>query len=210
MRIILQRVSEASVTVNDKTVGEIGPGLLVLLGIVVLIIGVIILLYNGLVMKRQRVNQAFADVDVQLKQRQNLIPNLVETVKGYAKHEQETFQQVIAARNAAQHASTAAEMSQAEGALTGALGKLFALAENYPELKANTNFIQLQNELSAIEDKLAAARRFYNSAVQDYNTSREQFPGSVIAGMFNFEGRDFFDLGDETRVTMSTPPEVKF
>ncbi|HPE48557.1 MAG TPA: LemA family protein [Hyphomonas sp.] len=184
--------------------------LLVLLGIVVLIIGVIILLYNGLVMKRQRVNQAFADVDVQLKQRQNLIPNLVETVKGYAKHEQETFQQVIAARNAAQHASTAAEMSQAEGALTGALGKLFALAENYPELKANTNFIQLQNELSAIEDKLAAARRFYNSAVQDYNTSREQFPGSVIAGMFNFEGRDFFDLGDETRVTMSTPPEVKF
>ncbi len=184
--------------------------LLILLGVIVLIAGFIILLYNGLVMKRQRVNQAFADVDVQLKQRQNLIPNLVETVKGYAAHEQETFQQVIAARNAAQQASTAAEMSQAEGALTGALGKLFALAEAYPDLKANTNFIQLQNELSAIEDKLAAARRFYNSAVQDYNTAREQFPGSVIAGMFNFQDRDFFDLGNEGRTALSEPPQVKF
>ena len=149
-------------------------------------------------------------VEGQLKQRQNLIPNLVETVKGYAKHEQETFQQVIAARSAAQSASTPAEMSAAEGMLTGALGKLFALAEAYPDLKANQNFIQLQNELSAIEDKLAAARRFYNSAVQDYNTSREQFPGSVIAGMFNFEARDFFDVGVEGRETLSTPPKVEF
>ncbi|KJS26093.1 MAG: membrane protein [Hyphomonadaceae bacterium BRH_c29] len=180
------------------------------LGIIVLIIFFVITLYNGLVMKRQRVNQAFADVDVQLKQRQNLIPNLVETVKGYAKHEQETFQQVIAARNAAQSASTPGEMSQAEGMLTASLGKLFALAEAYPDLKANQNFIQLQNELSAIEDKLAAARRFYNSAVQDYNTSREQFPAALIAGMFNFESRDFFDVGVEGREVLSTPPEVKF
>jgi LemA protein len=184
--------------------------ILIILAAVVAIVGFIILIYNGLVMKRQRVNQAFADVDVQLKQRQNLIPNLVETVKGYAKHEQETFQQVIAARNAAQSASTPAEMSQAEGMLTGALGKLFALAEAYPDLKANQNFIQLQNELSTIEDKLAAARRFYNSAVQDYNTSREQFPGSVIAGMFSFEPREFFDVGVEGREALSTPPEVKF
>lgn len=184
--------------------------LLIVLGIIVLIAGFIILLYNGLVMKRQQVNQAFADVDVQLKQRQNLIPNLVETVKGYASHEKETLQQVIEARNAAQNAHTPAEMSQAEGALTAALGKVFALAEAYPDLKANQNFIQLQNELSAIEDKLAAARRFYNSAVQNYNTSREQFPGSIIAGMFNFEGRDFFDIGVDGREAMSTPPQVKF
>jgi len=184
--------------------------ILILLGVIVLIGGFFILLYNGLVMKRQRVNQAFADVDVQLKQRQNLIPNLVETVKGYASHEQETFQQVIEARNAAQSAHTAAEMSQAEGALTGALGKLFALAEAYPDLKANTNFLQLQDELSIIEDKLAAARRFYNSAVQDYNTSREQFPGSIVAGMFNFESRDFFDVGVEGRAALSNVPKVDF
>lgn len=183
---------------------------LYLLGAIAAIIGAVILLYNGLVMKRQRVNQAFADVDVQLKQRQNLIPNLVETVKGYAKHEQETFQQVIEARNAAKAATTAGEMGAAEGMLSSAIGKLFALAEAYPDLKANTNFLQLQQELSVIEDKLAAARRFYNSAVTDYNTSREQFPGSIIAGMFNFEPRDTFDVGVEAREALSTVPEVKF
>ena len=183
---------------------------LIVLAVMVAIVGMIILIYNGLVMKRQRVNQAFADVDVQLKQRQNLIPNLVETVKGYAKHEQETFQQVIAARNAAQAANTAGDMARAEGALTQALGKLFALAEAYPDLKANTNFLQLQNELSSIEDKLAAARRFYNSAVQDYNTAREQFPGSIIAGSFNFEGREFFDVGADNRAALDEPPKVGF
>ncbi|MFN7053987.1 LemA family protein [Hyphomonas sp.] len=182
----------------------------VILGIIVAVIGAIILIYNGLVMKRQRVNQAFADVDVQLKQRQNLIPNLVETVRGYAKHEQETLQQVIAARNAAQAAGSAGEKAVAEGVLTQALGKLFALAEAYPDLKANTNFLQLQQQLSSIEDKLAAARRFYNSAVQDYNTSREQFPGSLIAGAFNFEGREFFDVGTESRAAMDEPPKVSF
>jgi len=183
---------------------------LIVLAVIVAIVGMIILIYNDLVMKRQRVNQAFADVDVQLKQRQNLIPNLVETVKGYAKHEQETFQQVIAARNAAQAANTAGDMARAEGALTQALGKLFALAEAYPDLKANTNFLQLQNELSSIEDKLAAARRFYNSAVQDYNTAREQFPGSIIAGSFNFEGREFFDVGADNRAALEEPPKVGF
>jgi len=183
---------------------------LIVLAVIVAIVGMIILIYNGLVMKRQRVNQAFADVDVQLKQRQNLIPNLVETVRGYAKHEQETFQQVIAARNAAQAANTAGDMARAEGALTQALGKLFALAEAYPDLKANTNFLQLQNELSSIEDKLAAARRFYNSAVQDYNTAREQFPGSIIAGSFNFAGREFFDVGADNRAALEEPPKVGF
>jgi LemA protein len=184
--------------------------ILIILGGIVAIAGFVIAIYNGLVNKRQRVNQAFADVDVQLKQRQNLIPNLVETVKGYASHEKETLDAVITARNAAQGASTAGEMSAAEGMLTGALGKLFALAEAYPDLKANTNFMQLQQELSVIEDKLAAARRFYNSAVQDYNTSREQFPGSIIAGMFNFEGREFFDVGVEGREALSTVPKVEF
>ena len=183
---------------------------LIVLAVIVAIVGMIIIIYNGLVMKRQRVNQAFADVDVQLKQRQNLIPNLVETVKGYAKHEQETFQQVIAARNAAQAANTAGDMARAEGVLSQALGKLFALAEAYPDLKANTNFLQLQNELSSIEDKLAAARRFYNSAVQDYNTAREQFPGSIIAGSFNFEGREFFDVGADNRAALDEPPKVGF
>lgn len=183
--------------------------LYVILGIVALIIFAVIGIYNGLVSKRQRCNQAFADIDVQLKQRQNLIPNLVETVKGYASHEQETFQQVIAARNSAVNANTPGEMAQAEGALTGALGKLFALAEAYPDLKANENFKELQKELSLIEDKLAAARRFYNSAVQDYNTATEQFPGSIVAGTFGFQQRDFFDVGED-RATLSTVPEVDF
>ncbi|MEL6285123.1 MAG: LemA family protein [Pseudomonadota bacterium] len=184
-------------------------GLYVILGIIaVLVIGVI-LIYNGLVSKRQRCNQAFADIDVQLKQRQNLIPNLVETVKGYASHEKETLDAVINARNSAMSASGPDDQAQAETMLSGALGKLFALAEAYPDLKANTNFLQLQEELSLIEDKLAAARRFYNSAVQDYNTAREQFPGSIIAGMYDFEPRSFFDVGD-ARAALSTVPKVAF
>ncbi len=184
-------------------------GLFIVLGAVVLIAVFLIGIYNGLVAKRQRCNQAFADIDVQLKQRQNLIPNLVETVKGYATHERETLDAVVQARNSAVSAETPGAMAQAEGALTGALGRLFALAEAYPDLKANENFKQLQDELSVIEDKLAAARRFYNSAVQDYNTSREQFPNSIVAGMFNFEEREFFDVGGD-RTALSTVPEVKF
>ena len=183
--------------------------LYVVLGLVVLLAVFVIGIYNGLVAKRQRCNQAFADIDVQLKQRQNLIPNLVETVKGYAAHEKETLDAVIQARQGAVSASTPGEMGAAEGVLGQALGRLFALAEAYPDLKANENFKDLQDELAVIEDKIAAARRFYNSAVQDYNTAREQFPGSLVAGSFNFEPREFFDLGED-RATMSTPPEVKF
>ncbi len=183
--------------------------LLVVLGIVALLVVFVIGIYNGLVAKRQRCNQAFADIDVQLKQRQNLIPNLVETVKGYAAHEKETLDAVIQARQGAVSANTPGEMGAAEGVLGQALGRLFALAEAYPDLKANQNFMDLQDELAVIEDKIAAARRFYNSAVQEYNTAREQFPGSLVAGSFNFEPREFFDLGED-RAAMSTPPEVKF
>lgn len=183
--------------------------LYVVLGLIVLLAVFVIGIYNGLVAKRQRCNQAFADIDVQLKQRQNLIPNLVETVKGYAAHEKETLDAVIQARQGAVSANTPGEMGAAEGVLGQALGRLFALAEAYPDLKANQNFMDLQDELAVIEDKIAAARRFYNSAVQDYNTAREQFPGSLVAGSFNFEPREFFDLGED-RAAMSTPPEVKF
>ena len=183
--------------------------LYVVLGLIVLLAVFIIGIYNGLVAKRQRCNQAFADIDVQLKQRQNLIPNLVETVKGYAAHEKETLDAVIQARQGAVIANTPGEMGAAEGMLGQALGKLFALAEAYPDLKANQNFLDLQDELAVIEDKIAAARRFYNSAVQDYNTAREQFPGSLVAGSFNFEPRDFFDLGED-RAAISVPPEVNF
>ncbi|MEM1035775.1 MAG: LemA family protein [Pseudomonadota bacterium] len=183
--------------------------LLIVLGLVALIAIIVIAIYNGLVAKRQRCNQAFADIDVQLKQRQNIIPNLVETVKGYASHEKETLDAVIQARQQAVNAQSPGDMAAAEGILTGAIGRLFALAEAYPDLKANTNFLDLQDELSVIEDKISAARRFYNSAVQDYNTSREQFPGSIVAGSFNFEERDFFDLGDD-RAAFSTPPSVDF
>ena len=181
-----------------------------ILGIVVVIALAIVLIYNGLIAKRQTVNQAFADIDVQLKQRQNLIPNLIETVKGYAAHEKETLDAVVAARNSATSASSVGEKAAAEGMLSGALGKLFALSEAYPDLKANTNFLDLQDELSTIEDKLAAARRFYNSAVGDYNTAKEQFPGVLIANSFGFEEREFFDVGDEAREDLSVVPEVKF
>ena len=185
-------------------------GLYVILGIIAILAVIVIGIYNGLVAKRQQCRQAFADVDVQLKQRRNLIPNLVETVKGYASHERETLDAVISARNSAIAAGSPAESAAAEGMLSAALGKMFALAEAYPDLKANTNFLELQKELSTIEDKLAAARRFYNSAVQQYNTARETFPAAVFASMFGFEPEEFYDLGDEVREQLSVVPDVKF
>jgi LemA protein len=180
------------------------------LGVIALIVIVIIAIYNGLVAKRQQVNEAFSGIDVQLKLRRELIPNLVETVKGYAAHEKSTLDAVIAARNAAAAAQGPAAMSQAEGVLSGALGKMFALAEAYPDLKASHNFVQLQTELSAIEDKVAAARRFYNSSVGDYNTAIQQFPASVIAGSSGFASREFFDVGETERAQLNVAPEVKF
>lgn len=185
-------------------------GLYVILGIIAVLAVVVIGIYNGLVAKRQQTKQAFADVDVQLKQRRNLIPNLVETVKGYAAHEKETLDAVISARNSAISANGPADTAAAEGMLSAALGKMFALAEAYPDLKANTNFLELQKELSVIEDKLAAARRFYNSAVSQYNTARETFPAALFASMFGFEPAEFFDLGEEARTELSNVPEVKF
>lgn len=185
-------------------------GLWIVLGIIAVAVLALIGIYNGLVSKRQQCRQAFADVDVQLKQRQNLIPNLVETVKGYASHEKETLDAVIKARNSAMAATGPAETAAAEGMVTAALGKLFALSEAYPDLKANTNFLQLQQELSLIEDKLAAARRFYNSAVMQYNTAREQFPAALIASGFGFQPEVFFDVGEAAREELSVVPEVKF
>jgi len=158
---------------------------------------------------RQRVNQAFADVDVQLKQRHDLVPNLVETVKGYASHERGTLEAVVAARNAAMTAQGPAQMAQAENMLTGALRQLFALSEAYPDLKANQNFQQLQMELSDLENKIAAARRFFNNAVQEYNTGIQQFPAVLLAGPTGFTQKEFFDLGAE-RATVGQTPQVKF
>jgi LemA protein len=170
-------------------------------------------IYNRLIALRQNANQAFADIDVQLRQRHDLIPNLVETVKGYAAHESGTLEAVVQARNAAVNAEKTGDpktMGAAEGALGVALGRLIALSEAYPDLKANQNFIKLQDELSDIENKLAASRRFFNNAVGEYNTGREQFPAAMLAGMFGFGPRTFFDLGDADRATMNEAPQVKF
>jgi LemA protein len=188
--------------------------LIIVLIVIALIAVLLIGIYNRLVALRQNCNQAFADVDVQLKQRHDLIPNLVETVKGYAAHERGTLEEVIQARNAAVSAERTGDpkaMGAAEGILGQALGRLIALSEAYPDLKANANFQQLQAELSDIENKLAAARRFFNSAVGEYNTAREQFPAVIFVGMFGFGPRDFFDVGEDSRASMdAAPPEVKF
>jgi len=182
---------------------------LVILGVIVILGFWLVTIYNGLVTLGQRVNQAFADIDVQLKQRHDLIPNLVETVKGYASHERGTLEAVVAARNAAVAAQGPAQQAAAENMLTGALRQLFALAEAYPDLKANTNFLQLQAELSDIENKLSAARRFFNNAVQEYNTGIQQFPAALIAGPLGFTERQFFDVG-EARPQLEQAPSVKF
>jgi LemA protein len=181
----------------------------VVLGVIVVIVIWAISIYNGLVAMRQRTNQAFADIDVQLKQRHDLIPNLVETVKGYAAHERGTLEAVIQARNVAVAAPGVDQKVAAENMLTGALGKLFALSENYPNLKANANFQQLQSDLSDIENKLAASRRFFNNAVQEYNTGIQQFPAALFAAMFGFSQRTFFDVGPD-RAQVEQAPSVKF
>jgi LemA protein len=181
----------------------------IVLGVIVVIVLWVVTVYNGLVAMRQRVGQAFADIDVQLKQRHDLIPNLVETVKGYAAHERGTLEAVTQARNAAVAAQGPAQQAAAENMLSGALRQLFALSEAYPDLKANANFQQLQAELTDIENKLAAARRFFNNAVQEYNTGIQQFPAALFAGMFGFGPREFFDVGDE-RKTLDQAPQVKF
>jgi LemA protein len=181
----------------------------IVIGVVGLLIVSTIFIYNGLITLRQRVNQAFADIDVQLKQRHDLIPNLIETVKGYAAHERGTLDAVVQARNAAVAAQTPGQVAAAENQLTGALRGLLALGEAYPDLKASTNFQQLQSELSDIENKIAASRRFFNNAVQEYNTGIQRFPAALFAGALGFNQRDFFDLGAD-RGQLQEPPQVKF
>ena len=186
--------------------------LIVIAVIVALVLFIVVGAYNKLVALDQRADQSFADIDVQLTQRHDLIPNLVETVKGYASHEKGTLEAVIAARSAATSATTVNDKVGAENMLTASLGRLFALSEAYPDLKANTNFLELQREMSDIENKLAAARRFFNSAVSEFNALRRQFPTVMFAGMVGFgSDKPFFDVGEGDRAAMNAaPPKVSF
>jgi LemA protein len=184
--------------------------LLIFLGLVALVAFWLVGSYNTLVSLRQRSKQAFSDIDVQLKQRHDLVPNLVETVKGYATHEKSTLDDVVKARNAAVSAQGPAAQGAAEGALTGALSRLIALSEAYPDLKANQSFQQLQSELSDIENKIAAARRFFNNAVAEYNATRESVPASFFAEKFGFAPLDFFNLDEGERKLVNETPKVQF
>jgi LemA protein len=175
--------------------------------VVVVLIGVVFWLgYNGLVKRRVQVDNAWSQIDVQLKRRHDLIPNLVETVKGYAAHERGTFEAVTNARANAINAQTPPEQAQAENVLTGALKSLFAVAEAYPDLKANQNFLNLQEELTSAEDRIAYARQYYNDSVSSYNTQIQKFPTNLLAGMFHFEAREFYDAAPEDTET----PQVQF
>jgi LemA protein len=182
-------------------------GLIVVLAIGGMVIMFVIGVYNGLVTLRNRCNNAWAQVDVQLRRRYDLIPNLVETVKGYAKHERETFQKVTEARSQAINAGTVKEQGVAENMLTGALKSLFAVVENYPDLKANQNFLMLQEELAGTEGKIAYARQFFNDNVMKFNLKQQVFPSNIIANMFNFKEKEYFEIEEpEAR----GPVEVKF
>jgi LemA protein len=183
-----------------------GIALIVVLVIVVVLVLAVIGLYNGLIKKRNRVESAWSQIDVQLKRRNDLIPNLVETVKAYAAHEKETLDRVITARNRSVAASSPHDQAAADNAVTGALRQLFALSEAYPDLKANQNFAQLQEELTATEDKVSYARQFYNDAVQGYNTAIQSFPAVVIAGAMKFTEREYYEAEDSARDT----PRVQF
>ena len=183
--------------------------LYVVIGVVVLTVILVIGIFNSLVTMQQRVKEAWSDIDVQLKRRYNLIPNLVETVKGYASHEKETLDRVIQARNSAMNAKSTKEHGQAENMLTGALKSIFALSEAYPDLKANQNFAKLQEELSDTENKIQAARRFYNGMVRDFNTKMQVFPNNMIVGFFGgkFQKQEFFEIEEEGQ---RANVEVKF
>ena len=181
-----------------------------IIGIVLVIVIVwCIAAYNRFVRMVQRAKEAWADIDVQLKRRYDLIPNLVETVKGYAAHERTAFENVTAARARAMDAGGVEDKAKAENQLTGALKTLFAVAEAYPDLKANQNFLELQRELSDTENKIQAARRFYNGNVRDLNAALQSFPGNVIADVFRFEAREFFELG-EGETAAREPVKVSF
>lgn len=181
----------------------------IILGILAVLVVGVVFAYNGFVQKMNRSKEAWADIDVQLKRRYDLIPNLVNTVKGYATHENSAFEKVTAARAKAMSATGTAEKGKAEEGLEGALKSIFAIAEAYPDLKANQNFLELQRELSDTENKIQAARRFYNTTVRDLNTAVESFPGNVIAGTFKFSKKEFFELGADDAAAKK-PVEVKF
>ena len=181
--------------------------LLVILGIVAVLVLLGIGVYNSLVTKRMRCREAWSQIDVQLKRRHDLIPNLVETVKGYASHEKETLERVIQARNTAVAASGVQEQAEAENMLTGALRQLFAVSEAYPQLKANENFAQLQEELTSTENRIAFARQHYNDSAAVYNVAIEKFPNSLIAGPMGFKPREFFEIEDPAH---REAPQVQF
>jgi LemA protein len=183
---------------------------LIVVGILLLIVLWLISLYNSLVRLRNRRQNAFADIDVQLRQRHDLVPQLVETVKGYAAHEKELLMKVTQARTAAMGAVGIDNKIAAEQQLTAALQGLKVQVEAYPDLKANQNFLQLQEELSDIENKLAASRRFFNGATTEYNNAVESFPGTLIARNFGFKREVMFDLGEDTRKNMEEPPKIQF
>lgn len=184
--------------------------ILIVLAVIAVIAFWVIGIYNNLVTLRNNRENAFANIDVQLKQRYDLIPNLVATVKGYASHEKETLERVIALRNQAMGATNINDKIQAENQLSSALAGLKVTVEAYPELKANTNFLQLQGELSDIENKLAAVRRFFNSATKEYNTAVQVFPASLFAGAFGFHKEPMFEVAPEERAVVEKAPEVKF
>ncbi|EKE10814.1 MAG: LemA-like protein [uncultured bacterium] len=175
-----------------------GIGLILLIGLALIVLWVIAI-YNGLIKLKNRVDEAWSDIDVQLKRRYDLIPNLINTVKGYAKHESTVFEKVTEARTRAMNAGNPQDKAEAENMLSGTLKTLFAVSENYPELKANQNFLELQRELTDTEDKIQASRRFYNGNVRDFNIKIEVFPNNMIAGMLHFAKRDFFEAGEGER-----------
>jgi LemA protein len=184
---------------------------MMIVGLVLLAIALLVIfIYNQLVTLRQSCAQGAANIDVQLKQRRDLVPNLVETVKGYAAHESTVLNQVIAARNAASQAASPADAARAEGGLSAALSRLLALAEAYPDLKASANFQTLQTELAEVEDKLAAARRAMNGAVAGYNSARQAFPAVLFASALGFAPAEFWDLEPDERGLLEAPPSIKF
>ena len=184
---------------------------IVVVVVVVLIIAIIIGAYNSLVKLDERVNEAWSDITVQLKYRADLIPNVVETVKGYAKHEKETFQMVTEARSAVMGAKTVRQAAEAEKEMTSALGRIFAIAESYPELKANTNFVKLQEQLQDVEDKIQAARRFYNAGAKELNTKLKTFPTNFVNNIIgHFKRREYFEVAESEKAKIEKAPEVKF
>ena len=182
----------------------------IILGVVALVVIVVAAMYNGLVRSKIRVDEAWSDITVQLKRRGGLIPNLVSTVKGYAKHEKSVFENVTKARTAVLDAKGPAEVGKAENQFQAAMKSLFAVAENYPDLKANENFKHLQEELVDTEDKIQASRRFYNGSVRDLNTKIKVFPTNIFAGMLGFTTREFFEVDEAEKAKIEKPTEVSF